>query len=97
MIYIKPGAEALKESQFAAWLHRRTERSCHHHQRRHKETHMNRQAEQTIARIARDILRIDTLESRKSDSQDFHDLAVWTIKEALEAAYRAGEVAAQRP
>ena len=57
---------------------------------------MSKQAEQTIERIARDILRLDTLETRKSDSLDFHDVAVWTIKEALEAAYRAGQEAAQR-
>lgn len=45
---------------------------------------------ETIKRIARDILRLETLEERKSDSLDFHDMAVWTIKEALEAAYDAG-------
>jgi hypothetical protein len=44
----------------------------------------------TIDRIARDILGLETLETRKWDSLDFHDLAVWSIKEALEAAYAAG-------
>ena len=44
----------------------------------------------TIDRIARDILGLETLETRKWDSLDFHDLAVWSIKEALEAAYVAG-------
>ena len=43
-----------------------------------------------IARIAKDILRIETLEKRWSDSLDFHDRAVWSIKDALEAAYKAG-------
>ena len=43
-----------------------------------------------IKRIARDILRLKTLETRKRDSLDFHDHAVWSIKEALEAAYDAG-------
>lgn len=57
---------------------------------------MSKQAEKTIARIARDILRIETLETRKSDSLDFHDVAVWSIKEALEAAYRAGQEGARR-
>lgn len=57
---------------------------------------MSKQAEKTIERIARDILRIETLETRKSDSLDFHDVAVWSIKEALEAAYRAGQEAARR-
>lgn len=48
----------------------------------------------TIEKIAREILRLETLETRKSDSLDFHDMAVWTIRDALEAAYNAGKDAA---
>ena len=48
----------------------------------------------TIEKIAREILDLETLETRKSDSLDFHDMAVWTIREALEAAYNAGRQAA---
>ena len=44
----------------------------------------------TIDRIAREILGLETLERRNSDSLDFHDLSVWEIKRALEAAYTAG-------
>ena len=44
-----------------------------------------------IAHIAAAILDIDTLETQKRDSLDFHDLAVWSIKEALEAAFKAGQ------
>ena len=44
----------------------------------------------TINRIAREILRLETLEQRKSDSLDFHDLYISQIKRALEAAYLAG-------
>ena len=33
---------------------------------------------------------IETLETRHGDGLDFHDLAVWTIEEALQAAYKAG-------
>lgn len=40
--------------------------------------------------IARVYLCIETLERRWSDSLDFHDLAVWNIEAALEAAYLAG-------
>tara|TARA_B100000609_G_scaffold186290_1_gene170841 strand:+ start:194 stop:388 length:195 start_codon:yes stop_codon:yes gene_type:complete len=47
----------------------------------------------TINEIAQRILRIDTLQTRKSDSLDFHDCAVWTLKEALEAAFEAGRQA----
>jgi hypothetical protein len=34
---------------------------------------------------------ITTLETRNSDSLDFHELAIWTLKDALVAAYRAGQ------
>lgn len=43
-----------------------------------------------ISAIARQHLRIRTLEQRNADRLDFHDLAVWQIREALEAAYAAG-------
>ncbi len=48
-----------------------------------------------IKRIACEILRLETLETRWSDSLDFHDLAVWSIKAALETAYQAGFGAAK--
>ena len=44
----------------------------------------------TLDRIAREILRLETLETRRRDRLDFHDLAVWQIKDALQAAYKAG-------
>ena len=56
--------------------------------------------DKTIKRIARDILKLETLRSRKSDRLDFHDLSVWQVKEALEAAYDAGHargIARSRP
>lgn len=31
-----------------------------------------------------------TLETRNSDSLDFHDISVWSLKKALLAAYEAG-------
>lgn len=45
---------------------------------------------ETIAKIAQEMLDIDTLETRNSDSLDFHEVSVWGIKSALEAAYKAG-------
>ena len=45
--------------------------------------------------IAKEHLRVPTLETRKSDSLDFHDLAVWQLRAALDAAYQAGIVAAK--
>ena len=44
-----------------------------------------------INKIATTILDLETLETRNSDSLDFNELAVWQIKEALEAAYKAGQ------
>jgi hypothetical protein len=43
-----------------------------------------------IERIALDLLGLETLRTRRRDCLDFHDLAVWDIREALEAAYSAG-------
>ena len=47
-----------------------------------------------LAQIAKERLGLETLETRKSDSLDFHDLAVWTLRAALQAAYQAGHAAA---
>ena len=49
-----------------------------------------------LTRIAQEHLFIDTLETRKSDSLDFHDVSVWGVKEALIAAYQAGLAAGQK-
>lgn len=40
-------------------------------------------------RVAADCLKIE-LEVRGSDGLDFHDLSVWSLREALVAAYQAG-------
>ena len=39
---------------------------------------------------------VETLETRNSDRLDFHDVAVWAIRAALEAAYAAGVAAAAK-
>ena len=46
-----------------------------------------------LTKIAQQHLGIETLETRKSDSLDFHELSVWQIKAALEAAYLLGQTA----
>lgn len=48
------------------------------------------QAEASAQRIAREVLFLDTLETRGRDHLDFHDLAVWSVKQALLDAYAAG-------
>ena len=35
--------------------------------------------DELLAAIAKATLHIDTLETRKSDSLDFHDVAVWSV------------------
>lgn len=46
--------------------------------------------EDTVNRIAREVLKLPTLERRNRDSLDFHALSVWQIRAALTAAYKAG-------
>ena len=58
-------------------------------------TRAAQQLEQLLARIALDHLFIETLETRNSDSLDFHDVSVWGVKSALVAAYQAGLAAGQ--
>lgn len=43
-----------------------------------------------LASVARRILDIPTLETRKSDALDFHQVAVWQLLAALRLAYRMG-------
>ena len=43
-----------------------------------------------ILEIARRRLFVETLETRNSDSLDFHDVAVWAIRDALAEAFEAG-------
>lgn len=50
-----------------------------------------------ITAIARQHLNIASLETRRNDALDYHDLAVWRIKSALESAYDAGIAAASKP
>lgn len=54
------------------------------------------QPEKLLLQIAQEHLLVETLETRKSDSLDFHDVSVWGIKSALIAAYQAGRVAGQK-
>ena len=48
------------------------------------------QIDAILTLIAQKHLGIDTLQTRNSDSLDFHDTAVWCLKDALEAAFKAG-------
>ena len=46
--------------------------------------------------IALEQMGIETLETQNSDSADFHEVSVWSLKAALEAAYKAGQQAGRQ-
>ena len=43
-----------------------------------------------LASVARRLLDIPTLETRKSDALDFHEVSVWQLRAALRLAHRMG-------
>lgn len=45
---------------------------------------------EVVGAIALDKLSLNTLATRNSDDLDFHDLAVWDVRDALLAAFAAG-------
>ena len=55
------------------------------------------QLDNLLTMISKKHLDIETLETRHSDRLDFHDVAVWGIREALQAAFEAGKQAATQP
>ena len=57
----------------------------------------NSARDQQLQQIALDHLFIATIETRSSDSLNFHDVSVWAIKTALQAAFEAGRNAAANP
>ncbi len=46
--------------------------------------------------IAKNILGVDTLIPRNSDNLDFFEANVWSVSEALEAAFSAGQLASTK-
>ena len=52
--------------------------------------------EQQFTEIAKRNLQIETLEERKSDSLDFHEVSVWGVKRALEEAFELGRQAGNK-
>jgi len=48
-------------------------------------------SEALLLEIAAKYFRLETLETRNSDGLDFHDIAIWSIRAALEAAFAAGQ------
>lgn len=55
-----------------------------------------KQLERLLNQIAAEHLHIDTLATHNnSDSLDFHEVSVWGLKEALQAAFTAGQQSKQ--
>jgi len=60
-------------------------------------TAANQTAPKTLlSELALKHLFIETLEERKWDRLDFHEVSVWGVQAALEAAYAAGLAAAKQ-
>jgi hypothetical protein len=57
---------------------------------RHKTTNPTAQRDAQLLEIAQRQFRIETLETQNWDRLDFHDVAVWSIRAALEEAFEAG-------
>jgi hypothetical protein len=51
---------------------------------------MSKHPDTIVEEIAKNILGLETLQTRNSDSLDFKEMSVWQVKEALEAAFLAG-------
>lgn len=60
---------------------------------RRTKTDPNAQRDALILEIAQRQFRIETLETRNWDRLDFHDVAVWALRAALEEAFEAGRAA----
>ncbi len=59
-----------------------------------KTAHANVPSDALLLEIAmKHFHSIETLETQNSDRLDFHDVAVWAIRAALENAYEAGRIA----
>jgi hypothetical protein len=56
-------------------------------------TNPNAQRDDLLLGIAQRQFRIETLETRNWDRLDFHDVAVWALRAALEEAFDAGRSA----
>ncbi len=55
----------------------------------------DKQLERLLNQIAAEHLYIDTRETRNSDRLDFHEVSVWGRKEAMQAAFTAGQQSKQ--
>ena len=80
----------------AAVLWRRAAETCPEVSRREQYADHARRCDTEVAMdvelesIARRTLRVPTLAARNADGLDFHEVAVWALRDALRLAFRAG-------
>jgi len=53
----------------------------------------NNELRELLEGVAQTHLGVGTLETRNSDGLDFHEVSVWGLRMALEAAYEQGRAA----
>jgi len=73
-------------------MNRTTQRDERNKTRSFRAAFAARDRAEVVARIAKEVLGLDTLDTRSSDALDFSEQAVWTLRAALEAAYAAGAI-----
>jgi len=56
----------------------------------------NTATETVLLEIARNHFFIETFNTQNSAWLDFHEVSIWSIRQALEAAFAAGQVAAKQ-
>jgi hypothetical protein len=56
---------------------------------RKKTTNRDKKLAEAVEQIRKQ-LGLETLETRRRDALDFHDLAVWSIRDAIQIAFNAG-------
>lgn len=57
---------------------------------------MDKRTLKRLETIAKRELQMETLEERRMDSLDFHEVGVWGVKRALQAAYELGRQAGMK-
>lgn len=56
-----------------------------------KQRYGGKYMDKILEQIAKEVLGIDTLKTRKSGDLDFYEVSVWQLKSALEKAYDEGK------
>lgn len=52
---------------------------------------LSKSVQSQLESIAKEYFHVDTMETRNSDGLDFHEVAIWSINDALKAAFELGQ------